>query len=113
MIGCGFRGSCTDLFKKLNILPLKSQHILSLMTFVVNNRDYFISNKDCHSSNTRQSNNLHLPQVNLTVFKMSVYYLGVKVFNSLPLKVKEISHDPKKFESRLTGFLCTLWRSFF
>jgi hypothetical protein len=65
------------------------------MMLVVNNRGYFMSNKDCHGANTRQSNNLHLPQINLTVFKMGVYYLDVKIFNSLPLKLKEISHDPK------------------
>jgi hypothetical protein len=66
--------------------------------FVVNNRDYFISNKDCHDANTLQSNNLHLPQVNLTVLKIGVYYSGVKIFNTLPFKVKEISHDHRKFK---------------
>jgi hypothetical protein len=67
----------------------------------VNNRDYFISNKDCHGANTRQSNNLHLPLVNLTVFKMGVNIIRVfKIFNSLPLEVKEISQDHKKFKSR-------------
>ena len=55
--------------------------------FVVNSTDYFISNKDCHGANTRQSNNLHVPHVNLTVFKMGVYYSGVKIFNIL-LKIK-------------------------
>jgi hypothetical protein len=59
----------------------------------VNNRNYFISNKDCHIAVTRQSNNLHLPQINVAVFKMGVRYSGVIIFNSLPLKVKEISQD--------------------
>jgi hypothetical protein len=36
---------------------------------------------------------------------MAVYFSGVKIFNSLSLKVKEISHDPKKFKSRLKNFL--------
>jgi hypothetical protein len=69
--------------------------------FLVNNRDYFISNMDCHGANTRQSNNLHLLQVNLTLFTMGVYYSGVTLFNSLPLKVKEISHGHKKLKSWL------------
>ena len=78
MMGCGYRESCSrDLFKKISILPLKSQYILSLMMFVVNNMDCFVSNKECHSANTRQINNLHLPQVNLTVFKIGVYYSSV------------------------------------
>jgi hypothetical protein len=74
------------------------------MMFVVNNRQYFISNNDCHGTNTRQSNNLHLPQVNLTLLKMAVYYSGGKIFNNLPLKVEGISHDPKKFKPRLKEF---------
>jgi hypothetical protein len=86
--------------------------------YVVNNTDYFISNKYCHGANTRQNNNLHLPQVNLTVFKMGVYYSGVKIFNRLPLRVKEISHYHTKFKSGLKEFLysycfCTLEEFFF
>ena len=44
-------------------------------------------------------------RVNQTVFKTGVYYSGVKIFNSLPLAVKAISHDHKKFKSRLKKFL--------
>jgi hypothetical protein len=66
--------------------------------------DHSISNKDCHGANNRQNNSLHLPQVNLTLFKMCVYYSGVKIFNSLPLKGNEISHEHKKFKSRLKEF---------
>jgi hypothetical protein len=89
-MGCGYRKSCRNL-KKLNILALKLQYINALMMIVVNNGDCFVSNKDCHSVNTRQINNLRLPQVNLTVFKMGVYYSGVKILNNFPLKDKEIS----------------------
>ena len=58
------------------------------MMFVVSNRDCFVSNKDCHSANTGQINNLHFHPVNLTVFKMGVYYSGVKYSNSVHLKLK-------------------------
>jgi hypothetical protein len=34
MMGRGYRESCRDLFKEINILPLKSQYIYSLMMFV-------------------------------------------------------------------------------
>ena len=70
---------------------------------VANNRDCFISTKECHSDNTRQINNLHLPQVILTVFKMGVYYSSVKIFNS-PFFFKEIPHNPKKFKPMLKNF---------
>jgi hypothetical protein len=43
------RTSCHDLFKELNILPLQSQYILSLATFVVGNFEEFSTNSDIHS----------------------------------------------------------------
>ena len=35
MMGRGYRESCRDLFKEINILPLRSQYIYSLMKFVI------------------------------------------------------------------------------
>jgi hypothetical protein len=39
MGGCGNRVSCRNLFKKLQILPLTSQYILSLLMFVVQKKN--------------------------------------------------------------------------
>jgi hypothetical protein len=47
------RDSCREHFKKLKILPLQSQYILSFLLFVVNNRDYFMANSEIHNINTR------------------------------------------------------------
>jgi hypothetical protein len=41
MEGSGYRDLCRDLFKKLQILPLTSQYILSLLVFVVQNKNLF------------------------------------------------------------------------
>jgi hypothetical protein len=115
MMGCGYRESSRDLFKQLNILPLKSQYIFSLLRFVVKNRAVFLAIKECHKINTRQAVNLHLCQVNLTTYRNGVYYSGVKIFNGLPTKPKEISDNPKKFKSMLKEFLyshSTQWRNF-
>ena len=46
------RVSCHELFKKLNILPLYSQYILSLLLFVVKNIEEFISNSEVESIST-------------------------------------------------------------
>jgi hypothetical protein len=40
MMGCRSRNLCTNLFKILNILPLKSQYMFSLLIFVVHNKTY-------------------------------------------------------------------------
>ena len=41
MEGCGNRVSCRNLFKKLQILLLTSQYMLSLLIFVVQNEIFF------------------------------------------------------------------------
>jgi len=61
--------SCHTLFKKLNILPLKSQYIFSLLLFVVRNRELYKSNSDNHSINARHSTDLHPPMSKLTTFQ--------------------------------------------
>jgi hypothetical protein len=54
MMGCSNTDSCTDLFKKLKILPLKSQYIFSILISVVNNKNYFITNIESHNIYTTQ-----------------------------------------------------------
>jgi hypothetical protein len=61
IMGCGNRESCRNLLKELNILPLMSRYILSLLTFVSNNREQYFANFEIHNINTRHTNNLHLP----------------------------------------------------
>jgi hypothetical protein len=56
-----------ELFKELKILTLSSQYIFSILLFIVNNRDYFVSNNVYHNINTRQKNDLHLPQESLAM----------------------------------------------
>jgi len=82
--GIGGRDSCREHFKKLKILPLQSQYILSLLLFVINNRDYFMVNSETHNINTRTKSNLHRPISNLSAYQKGTYYSGIKVFNSLP-----------------------------
>ena len=40
MVGIRNRDSCTEYFKKLKILPLQSQYLLSLLLFVADNGQY-------------------------------------------------------------------------
>jgi hypothetical protein len=70
--------------KQLRILPLQSQYILSLLIFVVNNKNLFYVNSEIHSINTRQNFNLYQPQANLTLYQKGAYYSGIKVFNKPP-----------------------------
>ena len=65
----------------------------------------FIVNSENYSINTRQSTNLHLPQANLAIYKKGVYFVGIKIYNSLPSDIKNFSNNPKKFKTVLKTFL--------
>jgi hypothetical protein len=93
-MGCGCRESCRELFKELNMLPLSSQYILSLLLFVFNNTDYFASNSVFHIYTTRQRNDLHLPQVTLAMYQKGLCYSGIKICNGLSKAMKDISSNP-------------------
>jgi hypothetical protein len=87
------RESCREYFRGMNILPLRSQYIYSLMMFVIKNREIFDTNKDCYGIETRQNMNIHLYQVNLTKYGNGVYHMAVRIYNELPKKLKVISNN--------------------
>ena len=105
MEGCGNRILCRNLFKKLQILPLTSQFIISVLMFVVQNKNFLSTNKEKHNLDTRQRNNLYLSQTNLTIYQKGAYYSGIKIFNNLPLEIKNVAGNQKKFKITLKKFL--------
>jgi hypothetical protein len=107
MLGCGNRVSRRNLFKELDILPLASQYIFSLSMFVLQNKTLFPSNIDSHTIDTRQRQNLHLPQVNLTVYQNGAYYAGIKIYNKLPIENNNTSNNFKNFKIESRHFLNT------
>jgi hypothetical protein len=78
------RDSCRELFKQLNIWPLQSQYIFSILIFINKNRDLFKCNSEIHGTSTRYNSDLHLPSTTLTLFQKGVIYLGSRIFNHLP-----------------------------
>ena len=110
-MNAGNRVSCRELFKILNILPLHSQYILSLLLFVVQNIEEFTSNSEVHSINTRCKSDLYPPSIKLTKYQKGVYYSGIKIFNYLPQNIKNLSWNVKKFALKrflLKGLFYTL-----
>jgi hypothetical protein len=99
------KASCRELFKKLHILPLQSQYIFSILMFVVKNKDFFKTNSEVHKFSTRYKHDLHIPITNLTLFQHGVWYSGIKIYNQLPLPLKELSNDIHKFKVALHKFL--------
>ena len=75
---------------------MTSQYMLSLLMFVVQNKNLFLTNNKNHDLDTRQRNNLYLPQANLTIYQKGTYYLGIKMFNNSPLEIKNLAGNQKK-----------------
>jgi hypothetical protein len=73
IVGMRDRDSCREHFRKLKILPLKSQYTLSLTLFVINNKNYFKVNSEIHNINTRTKSNLHQPLSHLSTYQKGTY----------------------------------------
>jgi len=100
MTGSGSRDSCRTLFICLKILPLPSLYIFLFLRFVIKNKDLFTINNEIHKIDTR-----HLPSVRLKKFQTGIFYMGIKIYNSIPLHIKEESSNINKFLSLLKNFL--------
>jgi hypothetical protein len=107
MTGYSNRHSCRNLFWQFGILPFKSQYIYSVLLFVLKNRIFFTTNHNAHNLQTRESNYLYLPTSTLTLYQKGVYFTGIKLFNNLPLEIKEIVQIPKQFKNSLRRYLIT------
>jgi hypothetical protein len=93
------RDSCRELFRKLEILPLYSQYILSIAIFVIKKTNVnFIRI-------IRSTTNLHPPTAQLKKKQKGVYYSEIKVFNSLPHDINELANEVIPFRNILRTFL--------
>jgi len=68
------------------------------MLFVVKNKNLFILNSENQNKSTRQFNNFYQPITNFTIYQRGVHYMGIKIFNTLPPYIKDISNNVRKFE---------------
>jgi len=66
MPGVEPRASCRGLFRRLQILPVPCQYILSLMLFIIDNPNNFQTVSEVHGPCTRSRNQPFIPNTNLT-----------------------------------------------
>jgi len=77
-----------------------------LLLFVVKNRDLYTTSQEIHSFNTSYNTNLHFSMANYTTFlKMVFYFFGIKLFNLLPINIKNLPNEIKLFKHALTRFI--------
>jgi hypothetical protein len=70
--------------------------MLSLLMFAERNKSLLSTNTENHNIDSRQRNNLYLPQAKLTIYQKAAYCLGIKFFNKLPLEIKNAAGNQKK-----------------
>ena len=105
MMGCRSTDYCKKLFFNLEIFPLPSQYTLSLLLFMIRNKNQFLVNSEVYHIDTRQHAKCHQPSANWTKCQKGVYYFGVKVFNKLPTYIKIVCDNSKNFKVVLQKFL--------
>jgi len=96
---------CT--YTKLEILPIPSLYIYSLMLFLVDNLHYFQTNSSVHDINTRYKNQLHIPSVRLSAIQRGITYSAIKIFNKLPPSISRLKKDKLVFKSAIRNYLLT------
>jgi hypothetical protein len=93
MAGAQPRNSYRSLFKQLGILPVSFQYILSLMSFIIKNQEFFQTNSSVHKINTR---------INIVSF-----YASINILNSLLPSVTMLKYDKAKLTATLRKYLHT------
>jgi hypothetical protein len=63
--------------------------------------ELFAENSKMHTIVIRNSSNLHTPSSNLNVFQKGTQYFGIKVYNSLPSNIKQLSMSKNQFKKAL------------
>jgi hypothetical protein len=99
---CELKGTDTDKGKTYVDSRINIQHSLAI---TCNNKDLFTRNLDIHERNTRRGSDFHYPSSNLTIYQKAAYYMGLKVFNSLPsyIKVKININEIKRLIKNFGG----------
>jgi hypothetical protein len=122
IMGHGKRHTGRNLFKELKMLPFISQYMFSLVVFVANNRDQFLTNSEIHSTNTRwfkydrdylcvnksqfvpvifeppcttHGSNPYAHLKNLDMYHKCIHYSSIKICNSIPSTIEKYSDNPR------------------
>jgi hypothetical protein len=72
---------------------------------VIDNQTKFCSGLDIHGLNTRNREQLYLPNSNLSVFQKGTTLTTIKLFNRLPKPIQSLKEDKISFRNKLTLYL--------
>lgn len=107
IVAVSCRHSCRPLFKKINLLTVSALYILETIVYVKKNINNFVSFQDVHNYETRMNKNLVIPRHCLSTYERSPYYMGIKLFNKLPLQIRNLD-NLNIFKRKLRSLLVEL-----
>jgi len=94
--------SCRPIFRKFKILTLTSLYILEMLCFLKKYKGDMKHNSEIHGHNTRRKQDLQ--QCNTTLYQKSVMNMGTKLYNKLPIQIKQLD-TYKGFKKEVKKFL--------
>lgn len=103
LTGSGSTDHCRPLFRRLRVLPLPCLYIYAVLLYVMQHYDSLLKNSDLHNYETRQKQNLVVPQHRLQKTEKTVDYNGIKLFNLLPSEIKSLPLN--KFRTAILDLL--------
>jgi hypothetical protein len=98
--------SCRNVFKTFNILTVTSLYILEVLCFIKKHIVNLKTNSQVHDYNTRGKNNYHILGCNTSQYQKSVTNLGIKLYNSMPNRIKSLN-CPTKFKKEVKKYYLT------
>ena len=98
------RRSCRPIFRKFKILILVSLYIFEMLCFLKKYKWNLKHNSEIHGHNTRRKQDLHTQQWNTVMYQKSVINMGIKLFNKLPMQIKQLDKY-KNFKKEVKAFL--------
>ena len=107
MLGIGSRSCCGKWFKELELLPIPSLYIYSLMLFVVDNMHDFQSNLLFMGLIQDIRINYTYLQLRLSAVERGTAYSAVKIFGTLPHRNSRLKNDEIIFKFAVRKYLLT------
>ena len=66
---------------------------------------YLQENWEAHNHDTGSAKNFHLPITNFTIYQKGAYYTRIKIFNYLPIHIKNVANEIQVFKKTLKRIL--------
>jgi len=98
------RKLCRPIFRKFKILTLVSMYIFEILCFLKKYKWNLKHNSEIHGHNTRRKQDLHTQQCNTVMYQKRVINMGIKLFNKLPMQIKQLDKY-KNFKKEVKTFL--------